>query len=286
MKSVVALLRYCVIVFSVVFLSSYAFAQQAVQLEGVVARIPSARILDWEGLIVQVNGEDGWQEQALEVNDTVCCPDDSDPSTHNYVVVALNRSATNLATLQEGTCLTINEADGSSADSVTQNSAEALFDLETLEAGSSFAVDTPMATVGTSGTTFNVIVFDGDGDPTTVANGDYAIVQVVEVSPGKTLTAGDKYPDVVLGDLDTYPLNSGDELSVIKGSPNVHTSGVITESTPCHSNPGKHLGQAKQEAGEIATKSRGKKKGFYKYIEEEEEKEEKDDDDDDDDDDD
>ncbi len=158
MKSVIRLLGFWVIGLCVIFLSSYAFAGQ-VQLEGVVARIPSARILDWEGLVAQVNGEDGWQEQALSVGDEVCCP--AGQTADAFVLVALNRSADNLVRLSSGTCITITEDTGSSADAVSQDSGESLFDLSLLAVGSTFTVETPAATIGVSGTAFIIIVEPG-----------------------------------------------------------------------------------------------------------------------------
>ena len=98
MRRVIRFLGYCVIGFIVVILSSYAFAQEKpVELTTVIAKIPTARIIDWEGEIPTVDGQPGWQEQALSVGNEVCCP--AGQTEDDFVLVALNRSADNLVRL-------------------------------------------------------------------------------------------------------------------------------------------------------------------------------------------
>jgi hypothetical protein len=228
MRSVIALLRYCVIAFVGVILSSYAFAQQAVELEGVIARIPPARIIDWEGLFPEVNGTDGWQEQALSAGDEVCCP--AGQTEDDSVLVALNRSADNLVRLSTGACITITEDTGSSADAVSQDSGESLFDLSLLEEDSTFTVETPTATVGASGTTFSVIVHDdnsdGDADPWSLALGDYTKVRVLEIAiplsvEDKTKVSDPADPDFTESGI-SHLLNIDEELIIIEDEANTY----------------------------------------------------------------
>ncbi len=209
MKSVIGLF----IGFSVFFLSSYALAQEKpVELTAVVTKIPTARIMDWEGDTPEVNGAAGWQGQALSVGDEVCCL----AGAGNYVIVALNRSATNLVRLEQGTCLTIDEAAGKSVDDVSQDSGEALFDLGLLEEGSTFEVETPTATVGVSGTLFRLTV----GANSTKS-------EVLELGTANALTVEDT--TTVSGPTDpdsseagnTYSLNDNEELTIIEDDANI-----------------------------------------------------------------
>ncbi|MFH1339408.1 MAG: hypothetical protein ABIH40_06170 [Candidatus Omnitrophota bacterium] len=274
-----------------VFLDGYALAEE-LKLEGVITRIPASRILGWgctdsfgneipstvmpevdRATTPEGTWENGWEQQALETGDKIRCPDDLDSSTNNYVVVGLSRSAevdvSNRVSIEEGGQLTISGISEDSVSAVYQDSGGALFDIGVLLGSSTFSVETPTATVGVTGTTFCVTVYDNDvdvdGDPQTVGQGDYTYVQLVEVAPDKNLTVTDKNPDA--GDLSSYPLNSGDEVQIIAQDANVWSEGVVFEDSVSPS--GKHLGQWKQKSGEIAKKSRGKKAGFYKESEEE-----------------
>jgi hypothetical protein len=252
-----ALLRYCVIAFAALLLSSYAFAGE-VQLKGEIAKIPSARILDWKGLTPTVNLEEGWQEEALTQGDVVCCPDGQGPDA--YVNVALNRSGDNVVSLTSGTCLTINEADGSSADSVSQDSGEALFSLETLEAGSSFTVETPDATVGVTGTIFCVKVTRdlGAGVYSTrvglleVNHPNFYVIDKVDV-------IGLPNPDPDENALYTY-LTNNQQLTINSAAANIAPASLSSGGWTLPP------GLWKKKMGEIATKARGRKVGVYKKL--------------------
>ncbi len=252
MKSVIALLRYCVIVFSVVFLCSYAFAGQ-VQLEGIVARIPSARILDWEGDGPTVDGDVAWQEQALSEGNEVCCDGGCE-----YTDIALNRSADNVVRLSGG-CLTIADIEGESVVYTGQESGEALFGLEVLSDPSGFTVETPDATIGVTGTVFAVIV-----DPVVHSTR----VGISEVKGTHSIDITDKTDDLSWGlpsdpdENDSYQVLLDEEVTINSGDYNI---GPVPLSDAGWNIP---PGIWKQTGGEIARKSRGKKKGIYKHEEE------------------
>ena len=170
--------REKIFIFLGIFLIAYSlytsFAQK-LHVSTIITKIPTARILDFSGSFndFTVNGNsDGWQERALSSGDVVCC-------NNGEVIVALDKTATNIATLYPGACLTINETDGNSVDNVYQNTTagasddtgEILFDINTtLLDGSSFVVDTPTGTVGVSGTVFYVRVNTGTNPYTEVVN--------------------------------------------------------------------------------------------------------------------
>ena len=194
------------------FINKNVFAQGEVNLRATISKIPSARIIDWQCAAtkwpsVDKGGagapSDGWQEQALEVNDVVCCVS----GECDYVLVALNRTVDNFARIAPGACLTIVEIDASLVREVDQNveaeTGEVLFNLDLLESGSKFYVNTPTATIAVVGTAFNLIVHDvvpkNNNDP-----GDYT--EVIEF-PGtdSVLIWENTYPDNAgVGDLDRF----------------------------------------------------------------------------------
>ncbi|MFH1678477.1 MAG: hypothetical protein ABH914_02525 [Candidatus Omnitrophota bacterium] len=238
MKRVITVLCCCVIGFIVICPGRYAFAQEKpVELTTTVARIPSARIIDWQGLLPTVNLGPGWQEQALNAGDTVCCP--GGQAADKFVLVALNRPADRLVRLSSGTCLTIEEDAGDSADDVSQDSGEAIFDLGVLQTGSRFTVGTPGATIGVTGTVFRVIVedlnADGDFNPFTLDSGDYTTVQVLNLGSGNTLTVDDEFPDAMLdpntNPIPEYTLSPTHQVKVIIQAANVYTAGAITPAS-------------------------------------------------------
>ena len=251
MRRIIGLLGYCVIGFSILFLSSIVFAQgRTVESTTENPRIPAARIIDWKGETPIVNGNEGWQEQALGVDDKVCCP--AGQAEDDFVLVALNSSADNLARLSSGTCLTIVNIDGKGVAIISQHSGEILFDLELLKKGSTFTVDTPDATIGVTGTTFNVDV-DSQARSTEF--------EVLKVDPDDSLTVDDKNPDMNLGDLDKtpepeYALGSNQKLTIIRGAANI---GPISLDSKIN----KSILRRKQLMREIVTELKGMKSEYY-----------------------